>query len=111
VKKNGITATVMQHRLNINKSKNALKGKKNSDTPTDFAGTERKHNFTNTMIEMNAINGNLTERSPVLNITRRSISKNPPTLEEAKVPLNSAKRALRKNENSIDSQNPSIYFG
>jgi hypothetical protein len=32
------------------------------------------------------------------------MSKQPPTLEEAKVPLNSAKRALRKMEKSLDSQ-------
>lgn len=104
VKKNNITSAVLsQKREKNNKSKNGLKGKKDSITPPDLAATERKNNFSKTMIDVNVVNGHQTERSPVFNTTRRSISKNPPTIEEAKVPLNSAKRAMRKIEKSLDS--------
>jgi hypothetical protein len=79
--------------------------KKDSVTPTEMSAmTERKNNFSKQVIEENSYFGNHTDRSQVFNTTRRSISRNPPTLEEAKVPLNSAKRAMRKIEKSLDSQ-------
>jgi hypothetical protein len=90
--------------LKNNKSKNTLRGKKDSVAPPIFVGTERVNNFCNTMIEMNVVSGHQTERSPIFSTTRRSTSKNPNTLEEAKVPLNSARRAMRKIEKSLDSQ-------
>jgi hypothetical protein len=78
--------------------------KKDSVTPPDLmAVTERKNNFSKTM-DLGAITGLPNERSPVFNTTRRSISKCPVTLEEAQVPLNSAKRAMRKMDKSLDSQ-------
>jgi hypothetical protein len=79
--------------------------KKDSVTPPDMTSmTERKTNFGKQIIEDNSYFGNHTERSQIFNTTRRSFSRNPPTLEEAKVPLNSAKRAMRKIEKSLDSQ-------
>lgn len=92
----------VQHRLKNNKSKNTLK-KKDSITPPDLvANTERKNNFSKTL-DLGGLTGHQAERSPAFNTSRRSLSKGPLTIEEAQVPLNSAKRAMRKMEKSLDS--------
>ena len=55
-------------------------------------------------MDLGGLTGHQEERSPVFNTTRRSLSKGPLTIEESQVPLNSAKRAMRKMEKSLDSQ-------
>jgi hypothetical protein len=48
-------------------------------TPPDMnpvgPATERRNNFSKTIVDVPEINGHQTERSPVFNISRRSLSK------------------------------------
>ena len=102
MKKNNVNPFA-SNRLKTNKSRTGLK-KKDSLTPPGLSAAMTERKITKLMNEDTDLPVNNTERSLIFNTNRRSISKNPPTLEEAKVPLNSAKRAMRKMEKSLESQ-------